>query len=133
MGIAKFIDPPTEYLNNGETVLWRITHLGVDSHVMHFHLFDLQVINRVDYANTVKQPYPDELGWREAIRTNPFEDIFIALKPTQPVLPFPEPHEHPAAGPLDACGFHHKLPAYSAADRRPGSGPNHQHADRLRV
>ncbi len=93
MGISKFIDPPTEYLNNGEIVLWRITHLGVDSHVMHFHLFDLQVINRVDYANTVKPPYPDELGWREAIRTNPFEDIFIALKPTQPVLPFTEPHE----------------------------------------
>jgi FtsP/CotA-like multicopper oxidase with cupredoxin domain len=92
IGIAKYIDPPTEILNNGETVLWRITHLGVDSHVMHFHLFDLQVINRVDYANTVKQPYLDELGWRESIRTNPFEDIFIALKPTQMVLPFPEPH-----------------------------------------
>ena len=92
IGIAKYIDPPTEFLNNGETVLWRITHLGVDSHVMHFHLFDLQVINRVDWANTVKQPYPDELGWRESIRTNPFEDIFIALKPTHPVLPFPEPH-----------------------------------------
>jgi FtsP/CotA-like multicopper oxidase with cupredoxin domain len=91
VGISKYIDPPTEYLNNGETVLWRITHLGVDSHVMHFHLFDLQLMNRIDWANTVKQPFPDELGWRESIRTNPFEDIMIALRPTKTVLPFPEP------------------------------------------
>ena len=92
IGISKYIDPPTEILNNGEAVLWRITHLGVDSHVMHFHLFDLQVINRVDWANNVKPPFLDELGWRDLIRTNPFEDIFIALRPTQMVLPFPEPH-----------------------------------------
>ncbi len=92
IGIAQYIDPPTEYLNNGETVLWRVTHLGVDSHSMHFHLFDLQVVNRIDYTNVVKPPYFDELGWRETMRTNPFEDIIIALKPSQVVLPFPEPH-----------------------------------------
>ncbi len=91
VGLARYIDPPTEILNNGETILWRITHIGVDSHSMHFHLFDLQVVNRVDWTNVVKPPYPDEIGWREVIRTNPMEDIIVALKPTHPVLPFPEP------------------------------------------
>jgi FtsP/CotA-like multicopper oxidase with cupredoxin domain len=91
IGIARYIDPPTEFLNDGEVILWRLTHLGVDSHAMHFHLFDMQVINRVDWTNVVKPPYPDEIGWRETIRTNPMEDIIVAIKPHSMTLPFPIP------------------------------------------
>jgi FtsP/CotA-like multicopper oxidase with cupredoxin domain/regulation of enolase protein 1 (concanavalin A-like superfamily) len=91
LGIARYIDPPTELLNDGEVTLWRLTHLGVDSHAVHFHLFNTQVVNRVDWANMVKPPYPDELGWRETIRTNPMEDIIVALKPMSMTLPFPIP------------------------------------------
>ena len=100
---------------------------------MHFHLFDLQVINRVDWANTVKQPYPDELGWRESIRTNPFEDIFIALKPTHPVLPFPEPHNIRPLDPSTPVGSTTNFLPIAAAGRCPGRGPNHEHVDRLRL
>jgi FtsP/CotA-like multicopper oxidase with cupredoxin domain len=81
LGASFYIDPPTEVLNPDETRLWRITHIGVDSHSLHFHLFEVQVINRVDWTNTIKPPYPDEIGWKETIRTNPFEDIIVALRP----------------------------------------------------
>jgi FtsP/CotA-like multicopper oxidase with cupredoxin domain len=91
MGLARYIDPPTEIINDGENTLWRITHLGVDSHALHFHLFDVQVVNRVDFTNVVKPPYPDELGWRDTIRTNPMEDIIVAFRPTSMVLPFVVP------------------------------------------
>ncbi len=94
VGVARYIDPPTEMLNDGEVILWRITHLGVDSHAMHFHLFDLQVVNHVDYTNVVKPPYADEIGWRETIRTNPMEDIIVAIKPRAMSLPFPIPRSN---------------------------------------
>ena len=94
IGAAFYIDPPTEILNAGETVLWRLNHLGVDSHAIHFHLFNVQVINRVDWTNTIKPPYDEELGWKETIRTNPFEDIIVAIKPVSMTLPFPIPQSN---------------------------------------
>jgi hypothetical protein len=94
VGVERYIDPPNEIIQVGETILWRITHLGVDSHALHFHLFDLQVVNRIDYTNAIKPPYFDELGWRETIRTNPMEDIIVAIKPQMMVLPFPLPQSN---------------------------------------
>jgi FtsP/CotA-like multicopper oxidase with cupredoxin domain len=91
LGIARYIDPPTEIVNNEEVTAWRLTHLGVDSHALHFHLFDVQVVNRVDWTNVVKPPYPDELGWRDTIRTNPMEDIVVVFRPHQAFLPFQLP------------------------------------------
>jgi FtsP/CotA-like multicopper oxidase with cupredoxin domain len=102
LGLARYIDPPTEFLNDGEVILWRITHLGVDSHAMHFHLFNLQVVNHVDYTNVVKPPYPDEIGWREVIRTNPMEDIIVALQPRMFALPFPIPQSNRLLDPTNA-------------------------------
>ena len=88
MGLARYIDPPTELVNDNEATVWRVTHLGVDSHALHFHLFDVQVVNRIDFTNVVKPPYPDEIGWRDTIRTNPMEDIIVAFRPHQVHLPF---------------------------------------------
>ena len=89
VGVARYIDPPTEILNDGETIIWRLSHLGVDSHAMHFHLFNMQVVNRVDWTNVLKPPYPEEIGWKETIRTNPMEDLIVAIRPTSMILPFP--------------------------------------------
>jgi FtsP/CotA-like multicopper oxidase with cupredoxin domain len=91
IGANFYVDPPTEILKTGETVLWRLNHLGVDSHAIHFHLFNVQVVNRVDWTNTIKPPYDDELGWKETIRTNPFEDIIVAIRPVAMNLPFALP------------------------------------------
>jgi FtsP/CotA-like multicopper oxidase with cupredoxin domain len=102
VGVARYIDPPTEMLNDSEVILWRITHLGVDSHSLHFHLFDMQIVNHVDYTNVIKPPYPDELGWREVIRTNPMEDIIVAIKPRSMALPFPVPRSNRLLDPTNA-------------------------------
>jgi FtsP/CotA-like multicopper oxidase with cupredoxin domain len=94
IGAAFYIDPPTEILTADQTVLWRISHIGADSHSLHFHLFNVQVVNRVDWTSTITPPYEEELGWKETIRTNPFEDIIVAIRPTAPVLPFQIPQSN---------------------------------------
>ncbi len=82
-----YVDPPTENLNPDETQVWKITHNGVDTHPVHFHLYNVQLINRVGWDGTVKPPVPQELGWKETVKMNPLEDIIVALKPKKPILP----------------------------------------------
>ena len=89
IGAAFYIDPPTETVDPDQPILWRLMHVGVDSHALHFHLFNVQVINRVDWTNTLKPPYEEEVGWKETIRTNPFEDIIVAVRPKASTLKLP--------------------------------------------
>ena len=84
-----YIDPVTEVIDQGATQLWHITHNGVDTHFIHFHLFNVQVINRSAWDGTKRPPDPNELGWKDTVRMNPLEDILVALKPIQPLPPFP--------------------------------------------
>jgi len=84
-----YIDPPTEIIKDGETQLWHITHNGVDTHFIHFHLFNVQVINRSGWDGTVRPIDQNELGWKDTVRMNPLEDILVALQPIRPTLPFP--------------------------------------------
>jgi FtsP/CotA-like multicopper oxidase with cupredoxin domain len=104
IGPMFYVDPPTELLKSGQTVLWRLTHVGVDSHAMHFHLLNVQVVNRVDWTNVIKPPYPDELGWKETIRTNPFEDIIVAIRPAAMTLPFAVPNSSRLLDPTTVAG-----------------------------
>jgi FtsP/CotA-like multicopper oxidase with cupredoxin domain len=104
-GASYYVDPPTELLADGNTILWRISHVGVDSHSIHFHLFNVQVVNRVDWTNTIKPPYPEELGWKETIRTNPFEDIIVAIKPVHMTLPFDIPDSNRLLDPTGMAVF----------------------------
>ncbi len=90
-GIAQYIDPPSDYWDHGKVYIFRVSHLGVDSHIVHFHLANLQVVNRVDWTNTYMPPDANELGWKESIRTNPFTDLILAVKPQDQVLPFKLP------------------------------------------
>ena len=99
-----YVDPPTEIYNDGELALWRFTHLGVDSHAMHFHLVNVQVINRVDWTNVPKAPFDEEVGWKETIRTAPFEDIILALKPVKMKLPFGIPDSVRLLDPTSPAG-----------------------------
>ena len=87
----KYLDPPTEIIQFGETQLWKITHNGVDTHAIHVHLFNAQVINRVGWDGTIRPPDANELGWKETIRMNPLEDIIIAMRPERPYFPFAVP------------------------------------------
>jgi FtsP/CotA-like multicopper oxidase with cupredoxin domain len=87
-----FADPATEIFDDGETQMWKITHNGVDTHGVHFHLFNVQVINRVGWDGAIRAPDPNELGWKETVRMNPLEDIIVAARASTPTnIPFAVP------------------------------------------
>ncbi|MDR4948298.1 fibronectin type III domain-containing protein [Neobacillus cucumis] len=93
-----YVDPSTENLQDSMTPigspsgdgtqLWKITHNGVDTHAIHFHLFDVQLINRVGWDGSIRFPDANELGWKDTVRMNPLEDCIVALRPISPKLPF---------------------------------------------
>ncbi|WP_197084191.1 multicopper oxidase domain-containing protein [Desulfovibrio sp. TomC] len=70
------------------TQIWKITHNGVDTHPVHFHLFDVQVLNRVGWDGAIRLPDANELGWKDTVRMNPLEDCIVALRPVVPRVPF---------------------------------------------
>jgi FtsP/CotA-like multicopper oxidase with cupredoxin domain len=87
-----YIDPTTETVKPGEIQLWKITHNGVDTHVIHFHLVNVQVVNRVGWDGMIRMTDPNELGWKESVRMNPLEDCIVAVKARVPTYPFPVPN-----------------------------------------
>ena len=74
------------------TQIWKITHNGVDTHPIHFHLYDVQVLNRVTWDNIIIPTDPSELGWKDTVRVSPLEDTIVALRPIIPTLPFELPN-----------------------------------------
>ena len=81
-------------ISSGEdgTQIWKITHNGVDTHPIHFHAYDVQILNRVTWDNIIKPPHPTELGWKETVRVSPLEDTYVVMRPVLPVLPFDFPN-----------------------------------------
>jgi len=99
-------DPPTEIFKDGETQVWKITHNGVDTHFIHFHLFDVQVINRVGWDGQIKLPDDNELGSKDTVRMNPLEDIVVALRPMkQATMPFDIPNSIRPLDPTHPVGY----------------------------
>lgn len=82
---------PTEIIPENDTQIWAIVHNGVDTHPIHFHHVNVQIINRVDWAGVIKPPDPNEIGWKETVRMNPLETIIVAMKATRPTIPFTVP------------------------------------------
>lgn len=91
-------DPSTENLRWNEPQIWKITHNGVDTHLIHIHLVNWQVINRVGWDGVIKPPDPEERGWKETMKMNPLEDVYVAVMATPPDVPFRVP---PSIRPLD--------------------------------
>lgn len=101
--LYNFADPPTEIiapsiegtqigtLGDG-TQIWKITHNGVDVHTVHWHMFEVQLINRVAWDNNIRMPDANELGWKETLRVNPLQDTIVALRPIVPSVPFDLPN-----------------------------------------
>ncbi len=90
-GAAAYYDPPSDLFQVGDATIWRLSHIGVDSHAVHLHLVNFQVVNRVDWTNTLLPPDPTELGWKETVKTYPFTDVILAFRTNIPVLPFKLP------------------------------------------
>ncbi len=74
------------------TQIWKITHNGVDTHPVHFHLYEVQLINRVGWDNIIRRPDPNELGWKDTVRVSPLEDTIVALRPILPHIPWDLPN-----------------------------------------
>ena len=110
-----FIDPPTEIVKmsadatpvSGQladgTQIWKITHNGVDTHAIHFHLFHVQLINRVGWDGGLRPVELNEMGWKDIIRMNPLEDVIVALRPRQMTLPWKLGNSHHLLDPSKAA------------------------------
>ena len=73
------------------TQIWNLSHNGVDTHPIHFHIFDVQLINRIGWDGMLALPDPNEFGWKDTVRVSPLMDTIVALRPVAPLLPFGVP------------------------------------------
>jgi PKD repeat protein len=86
------------------TQIWKITHNGVDSHPLHWHMYNVQLINRVGWDGFIRAPNADELGWKETLLVSPLEDTFVALRPVNVTVPFAVPDKIRALDPTMPLG-----------------------------
>jgi FtsP/CotA-like multicopper oxidase with cupredoxin domain len=103
LNLYAYSDVPTEFVENSTTVkvqvdvlgqlddgtqIWNISHNGVDTHPIHFHIFDVQVISRLGWDNQIMLPPENQLGWKDTVRISPLMDTVVAVRPVAPTLPF---------------------------------------------
>jgi spore coat protein A, manganese oxidase len=97
-----YTDPPTENVAAGATEVWQIFNTTADTHPMHFHLVNAQVLSRQPFGMVLGVPTPtkpkqlrgpdaNELGWKETIKMHPGEVINILMKFDLPATPFVVP------------------------------------------
>ena len=106
--------PPVDIIVDSKTIsepilgdgtqIWKVTHNGVDTHTIHFHLFNVQLINRVAWDGAIFPPDPNELGWKETVRLNPLEDTIVAMRPVLPPMPFKLPNSVRLINPTKPAG-----------------------------
>ena len=95
-----YLDPVTENPRAGATEVWQVMNLTADTHPIHFHLVNVQLIQRQAFSGTPgrqgvdwsysadpTRPDPNELGWKETVRMNPGEVTTVIMKFDLPVLP----------------------------------------------
>ncbi|MEI6667077.1 MAG: multicopper oxidase domain-containing protein [Acidobacteriota bacterium] len=97
-------DTPTEIAREGDVEVWHIVNTTADSHPMHFHLVNVQVLQRTpfDLANygsgiptftgSPTGPDPNEKGWKETVRMNPGEVTSVVMRVKLPAVPFTVPN-----------------------------------------
>ena len=97
-----YMDPPTEVIRAGATEVWRIFNTTADTHPIHFHLVNVQILSRQPFAvnsftgipnfqGPAVAPSPNESGWKETVRMNPSECTTVIAKFDLPAVPFAVP------------------------------------------
>ena len=99
-----YIDGPTENIADGQVYVWRIDHVGVDSHPIHFHLFEVQILNRVGIDGMSHPVTAEEQGWKETVVLSPLTTSYIAIRSRAPALPFGLPNSVRSMDPSQAIG-----------------------------
>ena len=84
----EYLAPATEAVNAGDTEVWRIWNLTADTHPLHFHLVNVQVLSRQPFrlvygrfmpSGSARGPQPNERGWKETVQMHPGEVIMVAM------------------------------------------------------
>ncbi|HLO33496.1 MAG TPA: multicopper oxidase domain-containing protein [Anaerolineales bacterium] len=96
-----YMDEATETPISGKVEVWQIANLTGDSHPIHFHLANVQVLSRqtfAAYANGApiglgapRGPEPTELGWKETVKMHPNEITTVIMRFSLPKVPFTVP------------------------------------------
>ena len=96
----EYLDTATEVIQNNTVEVWRIFNLTADTHPIHFHLANGQVLARQPFRviNGVFTPVgiargcePNELGWKETVQMHPGEVTTVAFHFKLPTVPFTVP------------------------------------------
>ncbi|MBI3144162.1 MAG: multicopper oxidase domain-containing protein [Pseudogulbenkiania sp.] len=99
----EFLSAPTEVIPAGSVEVWEIANLSGDTHPIHFHLVNVQVLSRQafqiktymggipSYLGPAYAPDANELGWKETVRMNPGEVTRVLVKFNLPTVPFTVP------------------------------------------
>jgi spore coat protein A len=91
-----YLADSTENPTAGSTEVWQIMNLTGDTHPIHFHLVNVQLIQRQAFKGTpdkfslVGKPMPpaaNEIGWKETVRMNPGEITTVIMQFNLPNLP----------------------------------------------
>jgi spore coat protein A, manganese oxidase len=87
----------TENPTAGAVEVWQIFNLTGDTHPIHFHLVNVQVIQRQMFTGDPKNgitlfpnpmpPDANEVGWKETVRMNPGEVTTVIAQFNLPTLP----------------------------------------------
>ncbi|HWH70771.1 MAG TPA: multicopper oxidase domain-containing protein, partial [Candidatus Sulfotelmatobacter sp.] len=75
--------PITETPYNGTVEVWELYNLTGDTHPIHLHLVQFQILNRepievdengnLTIIGPAREPDPNERGWKDTVRANPNE------------------------------------------------------------
>jgi spore coat protein A, manganese oxidase len=117
----EYIDSATEIVQAGAEEVWEIANLTGDTHPIHFHLVNVQVLSRQSFdANNYNgiptytgdpiAPDINELGWKETVRMNPGQVTRVYMRFDLPTgLPFTTPTSPRAADMgLDTSKINHE-------------------------
>jgi spore coat protein A, manganese oxidase len=103
-----YMDPTTETITLDPTTgkkdeVWQIVNLTGDTHPIHFHLVNVQIISRQPFnadsynggaptfTGPARPPDPNEQGWKETVRMNPEEVTTVYIPFKLPAVPFTVP------------------------------------------
>jgi spore coat protein A len=95
-----YMDAATESVPAASTEVWQIANLSADTHPIHFHLVNVQLISRQAFStykgtpNLLGAPLPPpafERGWKETVRMNPGEVTTVIMQFNLPSVPFTVP------------------------------------------
>jgi spore coat protein A len=97
-----YMDKATEVIVRGRTEVWQIANLTGDTHPIHLHLVNFQILSRQPFSNSdpsnfngtpnysgpARGPEKTELGWKETAKMHPGEVTTIIARFDLANVPF---------------------------------------------